>query len=1408
MYDMREAPSPAEQRQAEAQRRLEELGKRTLEQHDAHQPHVAVGKIARADMEHGSHDHALDQPTQTTLQALREMASALELVHRASVTSGAAQSPQFRSRVDIVQQSLARATHLLRSPALRDHVQATQTVAVLRQLSSDISALPATEATPPTAATQPAASAPASVARPLSLSLGETESASGTPTPPTAHPAAAESVAPRGSFTSRMLQAHDAQTDRDAGLQRSPDMYVGTSAPVLDSTGAPISASGQRVVAGTSTRADAGFAVTPQLDAIERVHDTTTVSSPSDAPGVTVAVRRGSRTRWDAGGVTDETSGSTQRSQLDLDAMNAAATAELRARYTRLEGQHHQADTEIEDLEHTLTTTPEQQQRDLRQRRAALAIADRRRVADMAELERDLNRLATDDSEASLRAVIASHSLQIAPAYRITGTASSRQRTRGLADGGVQVATVDQDEVATDAGTTTTAGNSTTRIDLARMRTEQSARQTETDRATGMVEVVALSRSAEVSATNDALTRRQQSAQELSVADEDGNVIVGTSEANSQEHGLLSSDQELGYQRGSTREATTTSGGRTVGHSVATTAQVTNRGVAGSATAGATASGRRADGNGGVREWNVGTTAGGDGAFTTDIQQIEGSEPARYLVVVTLHAGGRVSLNGGAASTQTATPERTATATTGTATAAASGSADLTFRHEMSAAELTRYVGGLHDAAIGAAPPSNPEFGILARLHALRDRGADAALSSPAVFGNAQTATDLASGDSIELTLRGEVSASGTLGTERGGFGASLNAGGALTTSRTLRIARGAGTRVVVTVTFDDGRSRDGGGSLSFEGVTVGANHSDADSESHAAQVVLDTAAPDYQARYTQVCNATSVSAVQALATEFTDAFTHSSTNGGSVGAVGVVFNGGRTTTEAGSVTRSDDNISGEFSGGQADSTSVGLGDTPVQQSGNGSTIRAGVDNLGIDVTLEQRTVMTDHGRTTGALGEQVTSWGDDVADTSRPLDRRIQTAVQAVTTSPLERLQSALQTTYSQLQEYSLNEADLTVVVQRAGDVSRWSACIVSGDVVAAWATLRRQLVHPIPAATWSALSAAQATPANQARVAAQVLALTRAQALAHFGAATGRDGLETLARCLRNWGDRPGQISTAQDLGTMREWPPLLEPRRAAFLATRTFIRDIPTQIAVLTTGPDGRARAQARVEAHRGTLQTLAVDVAASTAFENARAKLELLDEISQLQATLREAWQEYSNASEASLAAATSPAWSIAPASELISTSTPQAPLPHAEQRRRELLLRLHQYKHEEQAIFAEVRPMIRHSLCSEGTRTDGWFQAGHADEMQASARMHDVADLHEAWIARIVELRAICTTLQLPRTAWGVSAGPLQPRNSETEPAIEVLIAIYTIDTGSIASNGSLPARTDTAAQWRRRCLAY
>ncbi len=434
MYDMREAPSPAEQRQAEAQRRLEELGKRTLEQHDAHQPHVAVGKIARADMEHGSHDHALDQPTQATLQALREMASALELVHRASVTSGAAQSPQFRSRVDIVQQSLARATQLLRSPALRDHVQATQTVAVLRQLSSDISALPAAEATPPTAATQPTASAPASSARPLSLSLGETESASGTPAPPTTYSEAADSVATGGGFTSRLLQAHDAQTDRDAGLERTPDAYIGTGALVLDSSGAPISASGQRVVAGTSTRADAGFAVTPQLDAIERVHDTTTVSSPSDAPGVTVAVSRGSRTRWDAAGVTDETSGSTQRSQLDVDAMNAAATAELRARYQRLEAQHHQADTEIEDLEHTLSTTPEQQQRDLRRRRAALAIADRRRVADMAELERDLNQLATDDDEASLRAVIASHSLQIAPVYRTTGTASSRQRTRGLAE--------------------------------------------------------------------------------------------------------------------------------------------------------------------------------------------------------------------------------------------------------------------------------------------------------------------------------------------------------------------------------------------------------------------------------------------------------------------------------------------------------------------------------------------------------------------------------------------------------------------------------------------------------------------------------------------------------------------------------------------------------------------------------------------------------------------------------------------------------------------------------------------------------------------------------------------------------------------------------------------------------------
>ncbi|HPH64270.1 MAG TPA: DUF4157 domain-containing protein [Kofleriaceae bacterium] len=180
MFDVREAPTARDLRREDAQRRLEALGKRTLQQVEPVGLQPGVGQVSRVEAEHGTRGSEIEQPTQLTLQALREMAGALQVVHGAAMRSGVAQSPEFRARTGAVQQSLSRATQLLRSGALRDHAQAGQTVAVLHQLSSEISQLPAVDAA--VASSAPAAR-PVVPATTLSLGLSDAEGGALPPEP-------------------------------------------------------------------------------------------------------------------------------------------------------------------------------------------------------------------------------------------------------------------------------------------------------------------------------------------------------------------------------------------------------------------------------------------------------------------------------------------------------------------------------------------------------------------------------------------------------------------------------------------------------------------------------------------------------------------------------------------------------------------------------------------------------------------------------------------------------------------------------------------------------------------------------------------------------------------------------------------------------------------------------------------------------------------------------------------------------------------------------------------------------------------------------------------------------------------------------------------------------------------------
>ncbi len=153
-FEYRQTPMPPDAVRDE-QRRLVEVRQQADDVTNALLRRPAIGTSARHEHEsarasspdHGSRadaaterggDHRVDRAVIPGLRALREMAAALETLHRGAVLGGADQSTDYQRTAHISAQSLDRAALLLRNPALRNHAHAGQTVPVLQQLSTQL----------------------------------------------------------------------------------------------------------------------------------------------------------------------------------------------------------------------------------------------------------------------------------------------------------------------------------------------------------------------------------------------------------------------------------------------------------------------------------------------------------------------------------------------------------------------------------------------------------------------------------------------------------------------------------------------------------------------------------------------------------------------------------------------------------------------------------------------------------------------------------------------------------------------------------------------------------------------------------------------------------------------------------------------------------------------------------------------------------------------------------------------------------------------------------------------------------------------------------------------------------------------------------------------------------------------
>jgi hypothetical protein len=1196
----------------------------------------------------------------------------------------------------------------------------------------------------------------------------------------------------------------DEQERQRADLERRQETYVGTTTPMRDrqsgseldpTTGRPF----ERVVGGTEQHDASGWS---WLSESWRwiTGETTTTQGVNDETGratLATSEQRSTASVRPDGTASYEHVDGTRTEVLDVAGLAGDARGQLTERRTAHTERLAEATAELASLDREREAAAPDQRAELDRRRDEVERRRQRLEGELAGLTRDLATLErTDLDEQALNGVLRSNGILLAPRYRTDvehreTTSATLARSGVGATGALSMSSRDvQDGVTTTSTDTVRAG-----ADLYSGTASASASSTVTEQRGGTTDTASMSTSDRVSASGGRVTASRSDEVSMSSADSDGNVTLGGSATRQRSGGIIASADELGVAAGRTDATSTTVDGVTRGRSDESSAQITDRGVRASASTDRTIGGSRtADGV--TTTWGGGARTSRDGAFTVDVQPVAGSSPARYEVTMTLSAGAGVTLSGsaGRAREADAAAGTSARSASGSASAGATGSIELTYRHQMGEAEARAYMLEADQAEAGAATRS-PEFGLVSRLRAILAEGDQAAAGGLAVLGSSGAAAELGAGESIELSLTGGISGELAGSASGGSFGGGVEAGGSLSATRRIKVERASEGehQVDVTVTFVDASSSRLGGSATAFGATAGHRHSEAESQSEAATVRLDTSRPDYAEKYQTVCAAMSIDEVRALATRFTAASSTTSGDRTTMGAAGISLTVGTEATQSQEITRDlgEGRVSGTVSGGQTDSASLGTGASASERN----TATTTVDGAGIDVRLEREEASTSPVRALEEGWQSLVTWWNgehDGADVAR-----------AVATSPQERLTQQLNTTYSRLHEHSLGEADLDLLRGRAADTDNWTNCARSYRVYEAWRQLGHQLVSPQPDPDLAAINPQDATR------------LALATSLAHFMASHGRDGMAAMDFCLMRWGERGMTMSDAQDVGVMREWPSGIVGKRSSFMIARDRVRGADEHLTPLARAADGRSRAEAWQADTLHRLAEVETAIIGCHDFEHPRAKLEMLDEIARLRQELAAAMTRHLPVLEvtAELGGDPDAPMSREPTGDeltsrqpaLMSTPETAETAPADRARMADLLRILRHFKTEEAAVFTRCRSMMRREL---GGTIDGtWDYIRHGDESAAVLLVTEVGELHEAWIPRIVELREVYHRLGIAEDQWVVSSGPEQTRRSGYEPDVRTLVDIYMISDGSLALSDT-GTRRGIARQWEARIRAY
>lgn len=811
---------------------------------------------------------------------------------------------------------------------------------------------------------------------------------------------------------------------------------------------------------------------------------------------------------------------------------------------------------------------------------------------------------------------------------------------------------------------------------------------------------------------------------------EDGTPGAGTTRTSTRSTGATLADDGTAMS--------TTSGSRQVERRHAD-GSTTTVGVSGSTSVGQDRVEGQADLR--VQETEGGVTAGvtvsPSGKLRVQVSRIEGTNPPRFQLVVTLSAAVRARGTLG-------TSEAGSTGGRGHASANAGGS--LTFRHRLSAEETRRYIREMHRADRGVEPEWGlPEFRALLRSARATESGGDASLGdvvAATMGGSLADMAELSEGDAVELTteagFEGGAGADAGSATEGVGVSASMGTQWQRKLSRTIIMVDGQ-RRVRIAVDLEQTTTASGDARVAGGGASAGAGGTITRGTGEGVTMVLDPTNPSHAAIYAAAVDVSDRAALRRLRASATrlgvlgarrESTTETDASRVRVAAGAVGIQTGDTSTYEESREVGPEGVSGSAEGSRGQTAALAVGDTRVLHGGTTGTTRGSVDDEGrVEVDVEDTTTANDPARVARRVARQAAE---------RAEDGELGAASQA-----LAGLRSVLSEEFTHVRGIRLTELD--TLTQRAGHARNWSRARAprpDRDFILAWRALAGRIRHP----------AVRADERNVDPDVARKLAIVRA--LANFTRQWGTDATASLRNVMRRWGRR---ISTDDDIGEAYEWPSSLAASRTQFGRVRSQVRELDRRLRSMDAS--GRRRHCRALAKRLQDIQRAINDHAGD--FDDAAVRTEMLDRIDGMITTI----QRRRRAEETRRAAGGGEreADDREPSEPTDATEDPV------------------------QAALVEVRSLerslLRNARAGKGllSRLNG-LEEGYVstdDTIQASRLFRQLLDVYGRMIPKIQRLRRNYRTAGVPAGEWKVSP-PHQTRQRSTryEPQISRAVHIH------------------------------